>query len=90
MPAVRAWHLATLDFRWDSHAYGSFVWTVTGLHFAHVLASALGTAVVGYLAWRGYFTPGGRLAVVADAMYWQFVVVVWIPVYLVVYWAPRL
>jgi cytochrome c oxidase subunit III len=88
--ALRWFNLATLAFRWDSHAYGSFVWTITGLHFAHVLASGLGTAVVGYLAWRGYFDPRRRLAVVADAMYWQFVVIIWIPVYVVLYWGPRL
>lgn len=87
---LRWWHLATIGFRWDSHAYGSMVWTLTCLHFTHVLASVLGTAAVGYLGWLGYFTQQRRLAVVADAMYWQFVVVIWLPVYVVIYWLPRL
>jgi heme/copper-type cytochrome/quinol oxidase subunit 3 len=29
--------LRSLTFRWDSHAYGSLVWTAAGLHTLHVV-----------------------------------------------------
>ena len=87
---LRTLQLRRLDFAWDSHAYGSIVWTMTCLHFGHIVAAVLGTAVVGVLAWMGYFDRRRRLAVTVDALYWQFVVIVWIPVYLVLYWLPRL
>lgn len=79
-----------LEFRWDEHAYGSMVWTMTGLHFFHVVATVLGTAAIGVLGALGYFGRDRRLAVVVDAMYWYFVALVWAPVYVVLYWMPRL
>lgn len=85
----RTLQMMHLAFRWDSHAYGSIVWTLTGLHYGHVLAALLGTAVYGVLGHLGHFTQARQLGVVVDTMYWQFMVLIWVPVYLVLYWAPR-
>lgn len=79
-----------LDYRWDSHAYGSIVWTITGFHTAHVLALVLKTIFVEYLAIRGYFNRERNLGTEVNGLYWHFVVAVWIPLYLVLYYAPRL
>lgn len=79
-----------LDFRWDSHAYGSIVWTITGFHFIHVVSAVIGTAVVFVLGLMKYFDKDRQLAVVVDTLYWYFVCFAWIPFYLVLYWAPRL
>ncbi len=77
------------DYRWNDHAYGSIVWTIIGFHSAHVLAVALKTMVVAWLAWRSYFSQEWRLAVTANGLYWHFVVAVWIPLYVILYWSPR-
>lgn len=77
-------------FQWDSHAYGSIIWTITGFHFVHVASAIAGTAAVTLLAYRGYFTPRRQLGVVVDTLYWYFVAGIWVPFYLVMYWTPRL
>lgn len=77
------------DFRWDEHAYGSIVWTVTGFHFTHVASAIVGTGVVLVLALRGWWNAERQLAVVVDTLYWYFVSFAWLPLYLAVYWGPR-
>ena len=49
----------------------------------------IGTAVVVLLGALGFFTQKRQIAVVVDTLYWYFVGLVWIPFYLVLYWAPR-
>ena len=85
----RSIQIAAFDIRWDEHAYGSIIWAITGFHFTHVVSAILGTAVVAVLAWRDYFTPERQLSVVVDTLYWYFVAGVFVPIYLVLYWAPR-
>lgn len=79
-----------VGFRWDDHSYGSIVWVMIGLHFAHVLSAIAGTAVMWTWALRGYFTPERQLGVVVDTLYWQFVVFIWVPQYFVIHWVPRI
>lgn len=77
------------DYTWSTNAYGSIVWTITGFHVAHVTVALLKSAVVLTLAWRGYFSERRYLGVQANALYWYFVVLVWIPIYATVYLSPR-
>ena len=77
-------------YRWDSHAYGSIVWTIIGFHSAHVISLLLKTLVVDTLAFRGYFNRERRLAVTINGLYWHFVVAIWIPLYITIYLVPRL
>ena len=87
---LRGFELKEVPFSWDDHAYGSMYWTLNGLHFTHVTASLLGTAVVGVLGAMGYFTQQRHLAVAVDSIYWYFVALIWVPVYFVLYWVPRM
>lgn len=79
-----------VPYRWDTHAYGSVVWTIVGFHSTHVLSLMLKTVVVATLSAREYFTSERRLGVTINGIYWHFVVAVWIPLYIVLYWVPRI
>jgi cytochrome c oxidase subunit III len=79
-----------VEYRWDSHVYGSIVWAIVMFHSTHVTALVLKTIIVASLAWRGFFNRQRRLGVTANGLYWHFVVLVWLPLYLVLYWSPRL
>lgn len=70
---------AGYDYDWQTNAYGSIVWTMTGFHLAHVLVALLKSVVVLTLAWRGYFSAQRYLGVQANAFYWYFVAGIWIP-----------
>ncbi len=78
-----------VPYRWDTNAYGSIVWLIIGFHSAHVIILLMKTVVVTTLAMRGFFDPRRRLGVVINGIYWHFVVAVWIPLYIVLYWSPR-
>lgn len=88
--ALRTIQLHELNFRWDDHAYGSIFWAISGFHYIHVASAIVGTAAVTLLAGIGYFNKERQLGVVVDTLYWYFVAGIWIPLYLVLYWAPRL
>jgi cytochrome c oxidase subunit III len=85
--AMKVVEYRDIGFRWDTHAYGSVVWTIVGFHSAHVLALVLKTAVVTTLAWRNYFNRKRRIGVTVNGLYWYFVVIIWIPLYMTIYWA---
>ena len=88
--AIKSYEYSSLEYRWNSHAYGSIVWAISGFHALHVVALVLKTIVVASLGWLGYFNKQRRLGVIVNGIYWHFVVIVWIPLYLVLYWSPRL
>jgi cytochrome c oxidase subunit 3 len=88
---IRIFEFPALHVSWDTNAYGSIVWTLLGLHTTHLIADAGETMVLAVLM----FTPHGknlrRFGDVQDnAMYWNFVVLTWIPVYFCIYFLPRL
>ncbi len=86
---VRYFELRHLNCDWSQDAYGSAVWLLIGLHVTHLLTDFVDTVVLTVL----FFTPlveGKRFMDASEnADYWYFVVVSWIPIYLVLYWVPR-
>lgn len=86
---LKAIEYSAVPYAWDEHAYASIVWLIVGFHSAHVLALVLKTVVIALFAWRGLFNPQRSLGVQVNGLYWHFVVLVWLPLYVVLYWAPR-
>jgi cytochrome c oxidase subunit III len=79
-----------VEYFWDSHAYGSIVWTMIVFHSSHVLSVVLKTIVVLALARKGYWTKQRCQGIKINGLYWHFVVVIWIPLYITIYLAPRI
>lgn len=78
-----------LPFGWSSHAYGSIFATIDRLHSAHVVVAILMAVVIEILALRGYFSRERLVGVEVVNIYWQFVAIIWIPVFLVLFLLPR-
>ena len=74
---------------WDSDAYGSVVWLLLGLHTTHLITDTVDTAVLAVLFFTGPFEGKRFVDVSENALYWYFVVVSWLPIYAVIYLAPR-
>lgn len=87
--AVRALEFRTLNCRWDSSAYGSVVWMLLGLHTLHLITDAYDTLVLTALMHTGPLEGRRFVDVSENAVYWYFVVFSWLPLYAVLYWAPR-
>ncbi|MDP9369227.1 MAG: heme-copper oxidase subunit III [Chloroflexota bacterium] len=78
-----------LDYRWDTNAYGSIVWTITGFHTAHVLVVLLKTVATQVLAWKGFWNERRRSAVQGTTLYWFFVAGAWVPLFTTLYLFPN-
>ena len=87
----RAYEFPALHLRWDENAYGSITWTILGLHTAHILTDLVDTLVLTWLMFTRHGDNRRRYGDVEDnALYWNFVVVTWLPLYASLYWVPRL
>jgi heme/copper-type cytochrome/quinol oxidase subunit 3 len=86
---VRVFEFLSLNCRWDSNAYGSIVWVLLGLHTAHLVTDVLDTGVLTALMFSGHVEPKRFVDVSENALYWYFVVLSWLPIFAIVYLAPR-
>ena len=88
---VRAIEFRHLNVAWDSNAYGSITWTLLGFHTFHVVTDVMDSSVLLALMFtRHGYEPKRFVDVAENAFYWYFVVLSWLPIYAVLYWAPRL
>ena len=87
---VRALEYTTLNVLWNTDAYGSIVWMLLSLHTVHIATDVVDTGVLTALMFIGPVEEQRFVDVEENSVYWYFVVFTWVPIYLVVYWAPRL
>ena len=88
---VRGFEFNSLNVRWTDDAYGSIIWALLFLHTTHLLTDWGDTIVL----WALMKTPlgyEGRRLVDTDenSLYWRYVWLLWIPIYIMIYWIPRL
>lgn len=88
--AIRAFEFQHLEVRWDSDAYGSIVWALLLLHTTHLVTDFLDTVVLAVFCFTHEVDEERFSDVDINAVYWGFVVAAWLPIYALVYWAPRL
>ncbi|HLR12494.1 MAG TPA: cytochrome c oxidase subunit 3 [Burkholderiaceae bacterium] len=77
---------ADLNLRFDSGAFGSIFYMLTGFHGFHVILGSVFLTVVLIRLIRGHFTATHHFGFEGAAWYWHFVDVVWLGLYLFVYW----
>ncbi|MDR5883525.1 cytochrome c oxidase subunit 3 [Caballeronia sp. LZ032] len=87
---IRGFEFASLNVSWYTNAYGSVVWLLLGLHTTHLITDTVDTAVLAVLLVTGAFEGKRFVDVSENAVYWYFVVLSWLPIYAVIYWAARL
>ena len=69
----------------SSNLFGSFYFTLTGLHALHVIG---GMGIMAYLMWagsKGYQSPTNYDRVEAGGLYWHFVDLVWVILFPILY-----
>ncbi|MGL9622397.1 cytochrome c oxidase subunit 3 [Bradyrhizobium sp. U531] len=87
---VRIFEFPALKVSWDSNAYGSVVWVLLGLHTTHIITDLVDTLVLAVLMFTRHGPNRRRFGDVQDnAMYWNFVVATWLPIYGCIYWLAR-
>ena len=89
---IRGFEFNSLNCRWTDDAYGSIIWALLLLHTTHILTDWVDTVVL----WRAdahaaSATKAARCVDVDEnSIYWRYVWLLWIPIYLMIYWVPRL
>ena len=88
---IRGFEFNNLNCRWTDNAYASIVWTLLLLHTVHIMTDWFDTIVL-WLLMRTDLGWEGRRLVDTDenSLYWRYVWLLWIPIYLMIYWVPRL
>jgi cytochrome c oxidase subunit 3 len=89
LSGMRAVEFAHLNIRWDQDGYGSVIWLLMFLHTTHILTDLGDTAVLGGWLFSHEIGDDQFSDVNDNAGYWSFVVISWLPIYLLVYWGPR-
>lgn len=86
---LRSFEFGAVKFRWDSNAYGSVVWFILGMHLLHLITLTCETMLMTAWSLTRDFDLKHRVDITALAVYWYWVVGMWLVLYAVVYWAPR-
>lgn len=86
---LRGFEFTRLNCRWDDNAYGSIVWVLLSLHTIHVATDVVDSAVLLVMAFTWPATRKRYVDFSENSLYWYFIVAWWVPIYLVIYFAPR-
>ena len=86
---VRAFEFTALNVRMTDSAYGSIVWTLLILHTFNLITDYVDSLVLTVLMFKGPLEGKRFVDCAENSGYWDFVVVTWLPIYAVIYWAPR-
>jgi cytochrome c oxidase subunit III len=86
---LRGFEFRAMHTQWDSHAYGSVVWTLLGLHTFDLVTEVVETILLMVVALTGQMTDHVFLDISDSAPFWYFVAAIWVPIYAVLYVVPR-
>ncbi|WP_207540895.1 cytochrome c oxidase subunit 3 [Sabulicella rubraurantiaca] len=86
---VRALELMHLNVRWSDNAYGSTIWLLMVLHTSHLITDVADTAVQTEWLFRKEIEDKQFSGASDNCLYWDFVVLTWLPIWGLVYWMPR-
>lgn len=86
---IRWFEFRGLNCTWDANAYASVTWVLLGLHSVHLITDWFDTVVLLALFYTDRVEGKRYMDVSENADYWYFVVFAWLPIYLVIYFAPR-
>jgi cytochrome c oxidase subunit 3 len=88
---IRGFEFNNLNCRWTDDAYSSIIWALLLLHASHLLTDWIDTVVLWALMMTDVGWEGRRLVDTDEnSMYWRYVWLLWLPIYVLIYWVPRL
>jgi len=87
---LRGFEFSAVYFRWDSNAYGSVVWFMLGMHMLHLMILTTETVLVAIWVFKREYDMKHRVDIVTVAIYWYWVVAIWLILYAIIYFTPRL
>jgi heme/copper-type cytochrome/quinol oxidase subunit 3 len=86
---LRFFEFKALNVYWDTNAYGSILWTIIVIHTFHLVSEVIETIVVTVLLFLGHTEAKYLVDATDNALYWYFIVGIWVPCYVLIFLAPR-
>ncbi len=87
---LRAWELlVSLNVKWDANAYGSVQWLVLGTHATLLVVELVEIGGMMLLFWLAPVEEKHMSDVADMVFYWYFMVLSWLPLYVLCFWLPR-
>jgi cytochrome c oxidase subunit 3 len=86
---LRILEFKAVHTRWNTNGYGAIVWSILGVHFAHIIAATFETLSIAILILIGPVEEKSYADVTANAAYWYFVALSWVGFYALLFLAPR-
>ena len=87
---LRGFEFSAVYFRWDSNAYGSVVWFMLGMHMLHLLILTSESVLLTVWIFTREYDMKHRVDIVTIAVYWYWVTAIWLVLYAIIYFTPRL
>jgi cytochrome c oxidase subunit III len=87
--AVRGVEFTRLEPAWDVNFYGSIMWVTLAFHTLLVFGDVIETALLFALSFRRGLKPHRFSDMADNAFYWYFIIVLWVPLFVLIYLAPR-
>jgi cytochrome c oxidase subunit III len=88
---VRGFEFNNLNCRWTDDAYSSIIWAILLLHTVHILTDWMDTIVLWALMMTNLgWEPRRLVDTDENSLYWRYVWLLWLPIYAMIYWVPRL
>ena len=86
-PAVEA--LVSLNVKWDTNVYGSAQWLLLVMHGSLLTVELVEVGGMTLMFWLAPVEEKHFSDVADMVFYWLFMVLAWMPLYVLCYWVPR-
>jgi cytochrome c oxidase subunit 3 len=86
---LRSYEFRAVHFLWNENAYASVVWTVLGTHLLHLIVATSECLFIATFAFSCPLDESHALDVTVLAVYWYWVVGIWLLLYGIIYFGPR-
>src|SRR5687768_11902814 len=87
---LRIWELlVSLGVKWDANAYGSVQWLVVGAHATLLFVELVEVGGMMLIFWLAPIEEKHMSDVADMVFYWYFIVLSWLPLYVLCFWLPR-
>jgi heme/copper-type cytochrome/quinol oxidase subunit 3 len=87
---LRFLEFGSLQFRWDENAYAGIVWTTVGMHLLHLVTATAENFILCLWLWIKGMDMKHARDVRVGAVYWYWIAAIWVPLYVIIYFGPRL
>jgi cytochrome c oxidase subunit 3 len=86
---IRYYEYDSLHFKWNDNAYGSITWMILGMHMLHLFVMFAEDTYLTLWTYIKGVDEKHAIDLTVTAVYWYWIVGIWIPLYLLIYIVPR-